>query len=155
PAHSQLLAAIFHRYRAPVYLSAVGVEDLAASPLGAILREIPDDSKTNQAPAFEITRAPDASGIRIIRIGVDQPVDLPVELAVFFPYIYNRVYFPCGIVYRLPVSNRSEGIRPWRAPTLTVRQGGDSKEGYGGEKQVEETPPHDTFPSRNSATHTD
>ena len=70
PAHSQLPPAILHRYRAPVYLSAVGVEDLSASPLAAILGETPDDSKTNEAPVFEITRAPDAAGIRIIRIGV-------------------------------------------------------------------------------------
>ena len=134
PAHSQLLPAILHRYRAPVYLSAVGVEDLSASPLAAILGEIPDDSKTNEAPVFEITRAPDAAGIRIIRIGVDQPLDLSVELAVFFPDIYNRIYFPCEIVHRLPTPNRSEGIRALRAATLTVRQDGDRKEGYCGEK---------------------
>ena len=50
--------------------SAVGAEDLSARPLAAILGETPDDSKTNEAPVFEITRAPDAAGIRIIRIGV-------------------------------------------------------------------------------------
>jgi len=134
PAHSQLPPAILHRYRAPVYLSAVGVEDLSASPLAAILGETPDDSKTNEAPVFEITRAPDATGIRIIRIGVDQPLDLSVELAVFFPDIYKRIYFPCEIVHRLPTPNRSEGIRALRAATLTVRQDGDRKEGYCGEK---------------------
>jgi hypothetical protein len=117
-----------------LYIFPLSGSRISPQSTGRILGEIPDDSKTNEAPVFEITRAPHAAGIRIIRIGVDQPLDLSVELAVFFPDIYKRIYFPCEIVHRLPTPNRSEGIRALRAATLTVRQDGDRKEGYCDEK---------------------
>lgn len=101
---SEDLATVLERNGAVIDVAALGIQNVAAGPLIAVLAHSPQDLQAQDRLVFERASAADAERMRNRR--VKELFNSPVEHTLPFANGDNRLCLPRPVIHGLPTADR-------------------------------------------------